>query len=137
MKALKAAILISLAILPVRASSADPDPDGLKCYSCHYRLPSANGMPSFNEEIGRVCSLCHGRHHATNQRNSHPVDVRPPMPVPRDMPLDAGGRMSCVTCHTYHIGHDVKKGRRRFLLRREPGRAFCYSCHKKALFRPG
>lgn len=116
------------------AEAGGHGPDRPRCYDCHYRLPSHNIRPSFNEGIGEVCSRCHTVHHGKKQRNSHVVYVLPSMKIPKDMPLDVRGKLSCVTCHSYHIGHDVMEGSKRFLLRREPGKTFCYACHKKALF---
>ena len=65
---------------------------------------------------------------------SHPVGERPEerhrkMKVPGDLPLDAGGRIMCLTCHTAH-GQYVAY----FLRRSSPDRGFdilCEACHGK------
>jgi predicted CXXCH cytochrome family protein len=53
------------------------------------------------------------------------------MSIPPDMPLDGSGRMTCITCHSFHYGDILTNGEKTFLLRREKGKMFCYTCHKK------
>jgi len=133
MSAAAAFILFFLAVSPFEASAVIDDAGRTKCNDCHYRLPFPNTRLSFNEGIADICSLCHISHHGKNQKNSHVVNGAPSMPVPRDLPLDINNNLSCITCHTFHVGHTVEEGSRKFFLRREKGKTFCYSCHKKAL----
>jgi len=132
---MKSRIAVALFALLVCGTVSVPLACGeTKCLECHHGLPFPGAKLSFNEGIQVVCSRCHVHHHGKDERNAHPIDMVPSLEVPRDMPLDISGRMTCITCHTYHIGHDITKGAYPSLLRRTRGRAFCYSCHKKTLF---
>jgi predicted CXXCH cytochrome family protein len=104
------------------------------CLDCHSSLPLNDNRPSFREEVGPICVGCHRDYHGKAGTLSHPVNVPPSMAVPRDMILDAKGRIICITCHKFHTGYKDSDGKKAFFLRRSPGKAFCYSCHKKRLF---
>jgi hypothetical protein len=106
----------------------------VRCLECHPWLPLNDDKPSFREEIGPICVGCHRDYHGRGNSLSHPVNVSPSMAVPRDMPLDAKGRIICITCHRFHTGYKDSDGKKSIFLRRSIGKAFCYSCHKKSLF---
>ena len=74
------------------------------------------------------CTSCHRTEHAL----THPVDVRPSMPVPSHLPLKAG-QMTCMTCHEmddpqlHHLNVTQGSG----LLRgAQRGQRFCTQCHE-------
>jgi len=99
----------------------------MRCLECHTRLPSdPTRAYLFNEEIAAVCNTCHKR-----SVHSHPVEIVPSMSIPADMPLDGKGRMTCITCHSFHSGDVRTDGEKTFLLRRVKGKLFCYTCHTK------
>jgi predicted CXXCH cytochrome family protein len=103
----------------------------VRCLDCHKHLPLAGTTPPLRDEVNDVCIVCHERHHGTDEMRSHPVTGVPSMPVPPDMVLDGKGRITCVTCHDFHGAYRDENGKKRFYLRRSPGKTFCYSCHKK------
>jgi hypothetical protein len=108
------------------ASAVHNDLKGTRCLDCHDRLPF-NSVVTFSEQAASSCTRCH-----TALRHSHPIDIAPSMTVvPPDMPLDTKGRLACFTCHTYHNGYKDAEGKKLFFLRRQGGRTFCFSCHKK------
>lgn len=126
------AVLLSVAIGTVAHAVHDKQ-QKVKCLDCHRRLPFGGGRLVFNESSEEVCIGCHRNYHGSGKRLLHPVRVVPSMKVPRDMPLDSGGRITCFTCHTYHLGYTNADGERLFFLRRVKGKTFCYSCHKRSL----
>ncbi len=76
------------------------------------------------------CQSCH----VFEAGQSHPVDVRPSMPVPTDMPL-LDGRLSCVTCHRAdqvdHLGRKAND----MMLRASAERGnFCNRCHRNGAY---
>ncbi len=105
-----------------------------QCLDCHSWLPLDNGALSFREEAGSVCIGCHREYHGKAGSQVHPVNIYPSMEIPKDMPLDAKGKIICVTCHRFHTGYRDADGAKQFFLRRSAGKSFCYSCHKKRLF---
>jgi predicted CXXCH cytochrome family protein len=103
----------------------------VRCLDCHPRLPFNGAKALMNERAGEVCTGCHARGGKMSETISHPVNVVPSMSLPRDLPTDAHGRMTCITCHTFHKGYRDAEGNKRYFLRRQRGKAFCYTCHKK------
>jgi len=141
MKASAETIILFLALATVALTISSPEAHAVhqvagkvRCLDCHTWLPLNDARPSFREEIGPICVGCHIEYHGRAERFSHPVNVSPSMVVPRDMLLDAKGRIICVTCHRFHAGYKDSDGKKLFFLRRSIGKAFCYSCHKKRLF---
>jgi predicted CXXCH cytochrome family protein len=51
--------------------------------------------------------------------------------IPKDMPLDVAGKMTCVTCHDIHRAYiNPLTGQKTYFLRRDViGKNFCLSCH--------
>ena len=95
-----------------------------KCSMCH--LVSNDGKHIFEKifvrEIDFQCKSCH-----SNLGLSHPTGMKPTMAMPEGFPLNRRGRMTCATCHKTH-------GEKAYLLHKgEPGRVFCYFCHKDSL----
>lgn len=130
-----AALLLFIVVLPACGAEGTKNGIGMPgCLECHYRLPLEAKALSFHEEIEGVCRRCHEQFHGKDGGITHPLRVIPSMTVPKDMPLDVAGRLSCITCHSFHIGHNDRAGSNEHFLRRVRGKTFCYSCHKKPLF---
>jgi predicted CXXCH cytochrome family protein len=102
-----------------------------QCPKCHLSPGSQPAPGRFSTEADTVCLECHGKE---SMRRTHPVNVRPDekyrkMKVPADLPLDDGGRIMCLTCHTAHGQYESY-----FLRRSGPDRRFdvlCEACHGK------
>ena len=100
-----------------------------QCPKCHLSPDPRFSPVRISSESDAVCLGCHRRE---SMGRSHPVGERPEerhrkMKVPGDLPLDAGGRIICLTCHTAH-GPYVSY----FLRRQGPGGGFeplCAACH--------
>lgn len=77
------------------------------------------------DEKDTTINNCFSCHKGIRREMSHPIDVRPRagMKVPKEYPLLADGRLSCMTCHVRHAG------RYSFRLIRAQGRDFCHGCH--------
>ena len=130
---------VSVIILAVALSAITPGerelghngPLKTACIECHTRLPLLGGAPPLRSDVGDVCVKCHQHNHDIDDMRAHPVSVVPSMRVPPDMLLDNKRRIGCITCHAFHGEYRDEGGNKRFYLRRSPGKAFCYSCHKK------
>ncbi|MBI4685660.1 MAG: cytochrome c3 family protein [Nitrospirae bacterium] len=112
------------------AHAVHDEADKTGCLECHFRLPFEGSAITFNEESGEACIRCHNLYHGSAKGFPHPLNVIPLAPVPPDMPVDAKGRVTCITCHTYHSGYKDADGNRGYFLRRAKGKTFCYGCHK-------
>jgi len=141
MKASAGTTILFLVLVTVAFALSSPEAHAVHqvagkvpCLDCHAWLPLNDDRPPFREGIGPKCVGCHRDYHGKAERLSHPVNVLPSMAVPRDMPLDAKGRIICVTCHRFHTGYKDSDGKKLFFLRRSIGKALCYSCHKKSLY---
>ncbi len=106
----------------------------VRCLDCHISLPFNNRDLGFYDDTYKICLSCHKSYHGTESGFAHPSKIVPSMPVPADMPLDSAGRITCITCHTFHSDYyGDSKGKKVFYLRRVRGKTFCYSCHNKPL----
>ena len=101
-----------------------------RCLDCHVTLPFNPDKLTFHEDTVDVCRQCHNNFHGKADLG-HPLGVVPSMNIPRDMPLDEKGKLTCITCHSYHTGDKSSGGINSHLLRRPEGMKFCYSCHRK------
>jgi hypothetical protein len=133
-------VLIALALMVVTAAALAVGFDRAEspheftqsdCFFCHFTLPREGDTEPlrFTDTITRLCSRCHD----LTASVSHQVDMVPSREVniPRDMPLDEEGRMTCVTCHDVHKPYrNPLTGERTFFLRRDViGKNFCLACH--------
>ena len=84
------------------------------CNDCHLR-----GMKLKDIPLNELCLECH----PTNA-SDHKLGVIPKL-LPKGLPLDKEGRITCLTCHEPH-----GKGTAASLLRLEPN-SLCVSCHPK------
>jgi len=139
-------ILISVSVLVLMAASVavgyrsnQDNPHDFTdndCFFCHFTLPRSgepDGQPlRFTDKITNLCARCHDMSGVI----SHQVDILPSamIKVPKDMPLDEEGKITCVTCHDIHKPFkNPLTGERSFFLRRETaGKGFCLSCHESA-----
>lgn len=128
--------LIALAFLAggtfwVASSPSNPHDFSEQCEACHLKEPQEPGEARlFNYDIDYVCHYCH----EMPEKNSHPSQMVPSMPMPAGFPLDWQGRMTCATCHDPHLEN---WGVNPFLLRgKVSGRQFCALCHD-VLRQPG
>jgi predicted CXXCH cytochrome family protein len=102
------------------------------CFYCHLSPPS-KGTPGeplkFTDTVSNMCGRCHDM----SKSISHQVDMKPSdrVNIPKDMPLDAAGKMTCVTCHDIHRAYiNPLTGQKTYFLRRDViGKNFCLSCH--------
>lgn len=75
-----------------------------KCSNCHAQEVGFGKQPprpmKFKKDIVSICLECH-----TNKdvASLHPVDIRPGMTVPSNLPLDDEGTITCATCHNPHM----------------------------------
>jgi predicted CXXCH cytochrome family protein len=80
------------------------------CQRCHFPDGTLTDAPN------ALCTACHGFRHG-----NHPVDVVEKKPV-KDLPLLAGGKVGCHTCHDPHQKQRVL---------RKPFNQLCTTCHRR------
>lgn len=92
-----------------------------RCLDCHLSMPKKGENPgTFIKDISFMCKSCH-----KEEDLSHPVDLKPSMKVPANLPLDWKGDITCITCHPVH-----QKGFGEARLRSKVGgQGFCIQCH--------
>jgi len=127
-------LAILLVIMPlwqnVLSRDGDPHERPGDCSDCHLRDPSRlmkdeASTQLFVSDIEAICLNCHS---GIKISMSHPIAVRPSIPIPNDMYLDWKGEITCTTCHYMHTSASFSNPS---LLRRNfQGRQFCYECHK-------
>ena len=94
-----------------------------QCDRCHLVYPEPSQRGIFVQDIDFLCRQCH----ELGSANTHPSEVLPSMSVPKELPLDWQGRLSCATCHDIHAA-DVAQNPN-FLRTDRRGREFCRLCH--------
>lgn len=116
-------LLISCAASEVRKPKEMPKSAKVhNCDMCH--LPHQKEMPGkilLNKPLQELCVSCHQDRVG---KGEHKVGIRPQMPV-EGLPLDADGKMTCITCHD---PHDTKGFG--MLLRARGFNEICKKCHK-------
>jgi predicted CXXCH cytochrome family protein len=123
-------LLFPGAVAP-RSTAAQIEPHdfrayGMACKSCHASV----GMKKrgvMRKPASEICTGCHKL-----PGHSHPVDIKPAMTVPPDLPLDINGMITCATCHDPHMAYlDSLTGEKTMYVRRgNTGRTFCAACHE-------
>jgi len=135
LKVILTALFFFMSLVPAFADHGAAQ--DVRCLDCHVSLPFNNRPLAFYDDTYRICMSCHKGYHGGGKGFAHPVRVVPSMSVPADMPLDSAGRITCITCHTFHSGYDGDiEGKRVLYLRRVKGKTLCYSCHRKPLVKP-
>lgn len=118
-------IIIALALaaaIYVLARKSDYHDFAARCLDCHLTVPGEGDEPRvFVMDISSLCLSCH----TEVKELSHPVDMRPSMQVPSDLPLDWKSEMTCVTCHFAHSDGYGGTHLRSMM----GGAGFCVLCH--------
>lgn len=96
-----------------------------ECSICHF---DEKGAPmNLKPGVTAGCRACHAE---LNEAQSHPTDLYPTLPIPKDMPL-MEGRLTCITCHYVHPEEKNLFIKKHYFLRRQTrGPFFCRVCHK-------
>lgn len=135
MKTTRTFLLVALLFLPLPAWAVHDDQGDTQCLDCHQTLPFDRDKLTYTDEVGSTCRRCHQDFPCNAKKGpegfSHPLEVVPSMTIPRDMPLTAGGKVTCITCHSYHAEFWDAEYNTAALLRRSKGMQLCYTCHKK------
>jgi len=131
------ALILGLAaclLVPNLASAVHDDQGNTQCLDCHQTLPFDREKLAYTEEVGLTCKKCHQDFPCGAAKNgdafSHPLEVTPSMEIPRDMPRTASGKITCITCHSYHAEFWDAEYNNESLLRRSKGMKLCHTCHK-------
>ncbi len=159
------AFAVSLGLFPVPLAPGESPPDPAadphshfrnseSCPQCHVYRESGPDPKRFVTGADAFCLDCHSREGlgVTHPRNIRPADKAYGMRVPDDLPLDAEGRIFCLTCHSAHgpflaptrayaaqmpeqpgVSSGAKPAYRTYFARRpDPERGFvalCEGCH--------
>ncbi|MEW6428103.1 MAG: hypothetical protein AB1568_08740 [Thermodesulfobacteriota bacterium] len=136
LKFLSPFLLGGILALPAMAAASTPNahlqctPGTSRCLDCHTCLPLDGKAGNFHTSIESICRTCHRSSHATGQnRLAHPSTGKPAKDLPRDLPLDREGNITCITCHFFHIDNMPQRQHEPHLLRRPANRLFCGCCH--------
>lgn len=126
---ISAALLIPSTVLAVHDDMGDT-----QCLDCHQTLPFDRNKLGYTEDVGTTCKKCHKKFPCSpgnsNDAFTHPLEVTPSTPIPRDMPLTASGKISCITCHSFHAEFWDAEYNNESLLRRTKGVKLCTTCHQ-------
>lgn len=81
--------------------------------------------PVLKSQVETNITACYACHTALRQIYSHPVNVFPKagMVIPPEYPLLPDGRISCISCHTYHGGNEE------YRLLKSGKKELCIGCH--------
>lgn len=90
------------------------------CNVCH-KPHQMGGKIILNKPMEELCSSCHQTRIGAGE---HKVGIKPSMPV-EGLPLDANGKMTCITCHDPHGKQGFES-----LLRARDFTELCKKCHK-------
>ena len=118
MRTVLLAVLMLVLAAPL-ARAEEPPPIKKDCKTCHVSHYMESGE-LLRAPLSALCIECHPE----RARAEHVVDVVPTMKV-IGLPLDAEGRMTCVTCHDPHGSTGIVK-----MLREWPSK-ICGKCHRK------
>lgn len=113
------------------AGSSIPDKGHLAnsdCQTCHLTQETTVTPERASILLGRQEKLC-ADCHPNAARLSHPSGFFPKRPLPKDLPGDWKGELTCSTCHEIHAPHG--QGLLRGKLR---GQGFCLRCHEQKFF---
>lgn len=135
MKSSHALILLAFLLAPSSALAVHDDQGDTQCLDCHQTLPFDREKLAYTDEVGATCRKCHKEFPCDDKKAgdgfSHPSEVVPSMSIPRDMPLTGSGRITCITCHSYHAEFWDAEYKNESLLRRSKGKKLCHTCHAK------
>jgi len=125
----------SITLIPAAEPAEPPEPEGPVvpgpevnvhrsdvaeegCLGCH----ETNEGPALRlASLAATCARCHGAAH--DDKGSHPVAIGVPESMATTLPLAAGRKIDCHTCHDPH-------GKGRAMLRGKSPMEMCSDCHK-------
>ncbi|MEK6580989.1 MAG: cytochrome c3 family protein [Nitrospirota bacterium] len=90
------------------------------CNVCH-KPHQMGGKILLNKPLEELCSSCHQTRIGAGE---HKIGIKPSTPVD-GLPLDADGKITCITCHDPHGSKGFDK-----LLRARDFTELCKKCHK-------
>ena len=136
MKSTHALIFLACILLaPLPALAVHDDQGDTQCLDCHQTLPFDREKLAYTDEVGATCRKCHQDFPCDEKKAadgfSHPIEMVPSMTIPRDMPLTGSGKITCITCHSYHAEFWDAEYKSESLLRRSKGIKLCHTCHQK------
>lgn len=92
------------------------------CNVCHLQhQKDKEGKILLNKPLAELCIFCHPDRKG---KGEHVIGIKPSMPVEK-LPLDADGKLTCLTCHDPHAEKGFNK-----LLRAATFTELCKKCHK-------
>lgn len=128
-------LFVSVFFLPLPSLAVHDDQGDTQCLDCHQTLPFDREKLTYTDDTGATCRKCHQDFPCNDKKSnngfSHPIEVAPSMSIPRDMPLTASGKITCITCHSFHAEFWDAEYNTESLLRRSKGVQLCHTCHKK------
>lgn len=129
-----ALIITTIFLLPGVVFAVHDDQGDTQCLDCHQTLPFNRQQLIYTDEVGTTCKKCHTTFPCGPDGNAdtftHPLDATPTMSIPKDMPLSVSGKMTCITCHSYHAEFWDAEYNNESLLRRSKGMKLCHACHQ-------
>ncbi len=123
--------LLVQGVVELSSRKSNPHLGEVACDECHLGAVDAAdaGSSLFVADIETLCLRCHRE---ISLSMSHPMAVKPSIPLPVDMPLDWKGELTCTTCHYMHEHADRSyHDQARFLRRQSSGQDFCRECHQQ------
>lgn len=137
-----ALMLLAGLFAPSSPGAAAPAPDAephdfvrlnRTCDWCHASV-GVKTRGVMRKNVGQICAECHRQ-----SDSEHPVEMKPAMEIPADLPLDRRGLLTCATCHNVHRSRfDPLTGEKTMYLRRDGSRrAFCEACHVHGILQEG
>ncbi|MFA4829719.1 MAG: cytochrome c3 family protein [Thermodesulfovibrionales bacterium] len=90
------------------------------CNVCH-KPHQMGGKILLNKPLSELCGSCHQTRIGAGE---HKVGIKPSTPVD-GLPLDADGKITCITCHDPHGAKGFAS-----LLRERTFTDLCKKCHK-------
>lgn len=121
------AVLLVFIVFALNKQGPSPHNGKGTCLDCHLHNPEKShedNKKMMKKDVDVLCKQCH----QIQQGLSHPSNRQAMRQIPKELPLDWAGRITCVTCHYPHRTDqpDVTG----FRIRTETiGRPFCQNCH--------
>ncbi len=117
-------IIFSVSCAVLKGKTPEVTSTGTKahadCNVCH-KPHQMGGKILLSKPLEELCSSCHQTRIGAGE---HKVGIKPSMPV-EALPLDADGKITCITCHDPHGSKGFDK-----LLRARDFTELCKKCHK-------
>lgn len=123
--------LLVQGVVELYSLKSNPHLGEVACDECHLRPATATEGSSnlFVADIETLCLRCHTE---ISLSMSHPIAIKPSIPLPADMLLDWKGELTCTSCHYMHEHDDQPyHDNAKFLRRQSSGQDFCRECHQQ------